>query len=98
MAQRNDGGPQREIPDEGDPLLVRPFLAGEPGTSDTAPSQERWPAEKHRAIRSHRAGTPGHDAPPMVEAPAEHGQQSPDGPGQGRRRLHVAAPEIDPPS
>jgi len=103
MAQRNDGGPQHEIPDNGDPLLVRPFLTGEPGTSDAAPSQERWPAEKHRTIRSHRAGAPGHDAPPMLEAPAEHGPQSPDGPGQGRRRLHVAAtdhvaaPDIDPP-
>jgi hypothetical protein len=85
MAQQDQDGFRHEVPGDGDPLLVRPFLAGSPATP---PSQARWPAQKHRVLRSHRGAGAG-SVPPMLEPAESEGVWSPDGPGQGRRRLRV---------
>ncbi|HET6530170.1 MAG TPA: hypothetical protein VFH03_06080, partial [Actinoplanes sp.] len=101
MAQQDQDGFRHEVPGDGDPLLVRPFLAGGPATP---PSPARWPAQKHRAPRSHRGGAAS--VPPMLEPAESEGVWSPDGPGQGRRRLrvpsqaagHPPAPSGNPPA
>jgi hypothetical protein len=51
MTDRDDTRPH-DVPGDGDPLLVRPFL----DAGQDPPSGQRWPAEKYRTIRSHRAG------------------------------------------
>jgi hypothetical protein len=89
MAQQYDDGPQHEIPGDGDPLLVRPFLDDDP--AGTPASKARWPAQKYRTLRSHRAGAAGGSVPPILEPAESEGAWSPDGPGQGRRRLRLPA-------
>jgi ricin-type beta-trefoil lectin protein len=80
MTPQDSNGPRLDAPEDGDPLLVRPFLLGEQDPSDTVvtwpsaePPAEPWPSASlsgTREILSHRADkrTP----PPGEAAPTRH--------------------------
>jgi hypothetical protein len=74
MTPQESNGPRHEVPEAGDPLLVRPFILREQDTSDTVatwPSAQTWPPASvtgPREILSHRADR--RSPPPGASAPS----------------------------
>ena len=75
MADTDDGA--REAAEEGEPLLVRPYILGGPSVPAPRPSAETWP-EAAVEPAPHEPGAPSPDSPP------------PAAPTAPRRRVPVA--------